>query len=300
MVDRGILLVDDDPGVLRMLHAILSDYPRVQFATSGAEALALMRAQMPDLVLLDAEMPGMSGFEVCAAIKGDPALRNVAVIFVTAHDDVSFETRALGLGAADFLGKPLSAPRVRLRVALHLSLKRQVDLLRNLSEVDGLTGLVNRRGLDASVEREARASRRSNLPLSALMVDVDEFKRFNDAYGHPAGDACLQAIAEALRTTARRPRDLAARYGGEEFTLLLPETDGDGAVLVASAVCRAVEALAIPHRASRVAAHVTVSVGVATLPDDCEDGQRLIAAADRALYAAKQAGRNQAVRADTA
>lgn len=300
MVERGILLVDDDPAVLRVLHAILSDYPRVRFATNGADALALMREEQPDLVLLDAEMPGMSGFEVCAAIKDDPVLRHIAVIFVTSHDDVSVETRALGLGAADFLGKPLSGPRVRLRVALHLHLKRQVDLLRNLSEVDALTGLVNRRGLDAAVDREARSSRRSNLPLSALMVDVDDFKRFNDRYGHPAGDACLRALADVLRTTGRRPRDLAARYGGEEFTVLLPETDGDGAMRVAHAVCRSVEALAIPHDTSRVADHVTVSVGVATLPDDCEDGRRLIDAADRALYAAKQAGRNRAVRADDA
>jgi diguanylate cyclase (GGDEF)-like protein len=300
MGTSSILIVDDDPGAILLLRKVLSDYPTIRFATSGVDALRLAREAPPDLVLLDAEMPGMNGFDVCRELKADPVLVDVPVLFVTAHDDLAFETRALTLGAADFITKPLSAPRVLLRVELHLKLKRQVDLLRALATTDPLTGVANRRAVDEALVREWGRSARRGSCLSALMVDVDCFKGFNDTYGHPAGDGCLRSVARAVAGALRRPGDLVGRYGGEEFLVVLPDTDGVGALAVAEQVCTAVAALRIPHRASRVVPNVTVSVGAASAVGQTNaTSGALIEAADRALFDAKRLGRNRVTLAES-
>jgi len=307
--DANILLVDDDPGAIRILRAALRDYKHVRFATNGADGMRLAREQLPDLILLDSEMPGESGFSLCERLKLDPLLHDVPVIFVTSHDDVEFETRALGLGAADFLPKPISAPRVELRVRLHLQLKQQLDQLRALASTDGLTGLANRRIADETLKREWRRAQRSGRPLSFLLIDVDFFKLFNDRYGHPAGDGCLRQVAAAVRSAARRPTDLAARFGGEEFAVVLAETALGGACLVADSIRRSIIESCIPHAGSEVAPHVTVSIGAACLGGAPADAERpsgtplpaplpfelgdLIEAADQALYRAKKTGRNR-------
>lgn len=168
--------------------------------------------------------------------------------------------------------------------------------LERLSETDALTDLANRRKLETALADEWRRRQRSRQPLSAIMLDVDHFKAFNDAYGHRAGDDCLQMIGRILATAARRPGDVAARYGGEEFVILLPGTDAVGAMAVAENVRRSVVEAAMPHGRSTTAAVVTVSLGVATADFDAgwpDSPDRLIDAADHALYAAKAAGRNQ-------
>jgi diguanylate cyclase (GGDEF)-like protein len=307
--DASILIVDDDPGAIRILRAALRDYKHVRFATNGADAMRLSRENPPDLILLDSEMPGENGFEFCARVKLEPLLHDVPVIFVTSHDDLEFETRALGLGAADFLPKPISAPRVELRVRLHLQLKHQLDQLRSLASTDGLTGLANRRVADETLKREWRRAQRSGRPLSLLLIDVDYFKLFNDRYGHPAGDGCLKQVAAAVRSAARRPTDLAARFGGEEFAVVLAETSLSGARLVADSIRRSIIESSIPHADSEVASHVTVSIGAACLGADPAVSERrsgpplpsshafelvdLIEAADKALYRAKKTGRNR-------
>ncbi|MEQ1505724.1 MAG: diguanylate cyclase [Myxococcota bacterium] len=294
MDSHHILIVDDDPGAIQLLRSMLSEYPVVRFATNGIDALRLARETPPDLVLLDAEMPGMTGFDVCRELKADPALADVPVLFVTAHDDLAFESRALMLGAADFITKPLSALRVTLRIKLHLKLKQQVDALRTVAGTDGLTQLANRRVIDDALEREWRSARRSGQPLSLIMVDVDYFKNYNDAYGHPAGDECLRTIARLLRDSARRPRDLVGRYGGEEFVVLMPDTPESGARHVGAELRATIAAAAIPHCASGVAPHVTISVGVASaVSSDAIDARGLVEAADKALYTAKQLGRDR-------
>lgn len=167
--------------------------------------------------------------------------------------------------------------------------------LSRLAAADGLTGLANRRRFDQRLHEEWQRAQRDRSPLSLLMVDVDYFKLYNDHYGHQQGDECLRRLAGALARQARRPADLAARYGGEEFTLLLPETEAEGALEVAEQLRQEVLSLALPHAASKVAPTVTISVGVASLvpgPEVASDG--LVAAADQALYAAKHAGRNRA------
>lgn len=165
--------------------------------------------------------------------------------------------------------------------------------LEALLRIDPLTGVANRRGFDEGLGRLAREARRSGLPLSLLMVDVDCFKAYNDAYGHLAGDRCLQRIAAALGQSLYRPQDFLARYGGEEFAILLPETSAEAAMRIAERVRAMVEAMALEHHASPVAEHVTLSIGLASaVPADGAE-QQLVSAADQALYAAKEAGRNQ-------
>lgn len=170
-------------------------------------------------------------------------------------------------------------------------------LARHASE-DPLTGLANRRHFNEALWREWERASRNGLTLSLLFVDVDHFKRFNDHYGHRAGDETLSAVAEALLSVVLRPADMAARYGGEEFVLLLPETSAQGASEVANRVLAAVDALAIAHASSPTAAHVTVSVGVATLQPEGGSAQSLLDQADAALYAAKHAGRHRIVVAE--
>lgn len=308
----SILLVDDDPMAIQLMGRILKGQGQLQFATSGAQALRIAQACAPDVILLDAEMPGMSGFEVCRALKADAALSDVPVIFVTSHCEPATELSGLEMGAADFIAKPVSPALVLARVRTQLRVKGMVDELRRVSAVDSLTGVANRRSFNESLEREWLRARRNAEPMALLMIDVDHFKLYNDRYGHPVGDDCLRAVAQAMARTVVRPCDLVARYGGEEFSVLLPQTTRAGAQHVATALLGAVESLAISHPASPTAAHVTVSVGLAAYDaaspawavrsaDSRADGSRrnafnassLVIAADKALYASKRQGRAQ-------
>lgn len=318
-MNENILLVDDDPGAIQLMGRILSGSGNLRFATSGMDALRLARESPPDLMLLDAEMPGMSGFQVFEALQSEPALANVPVIFVTSHSEAAFEVAGFELGAADFIAKPVSPALVRARVRTQLKVKRMADELRRIAAFDVLTGVANRRRFDESLEREWRRSLRSGAPLALLMIDVDHFKGFNDRYGHPAGDVCLRAVAQAVASTSLRPADLVARYGGEEFVVMLPQTPRAGAEHVASRILDAIEGLAIAHDASPASAHVTVSIGVGCYDEESAcwtppsadsrlaDNLRLgcteldlVQAADKALYAAKRAGRAQACVLDIA
>ncbi len=301
MNDRcTVLLVDDDPTVIQGLGHMLADLGRLRFATSGNEALRMARQSPPDLVLLDVEMPDLSGFEVCQRMKSDPLLADVPVIFITSHDDPEQELTGLTLGAVDFIHKPPRGPLVLARVRTHLRMKRMADALRRAADTDGLTGIANRRRFDETLAREALRAQRGGASLSLLMVDIDHFKAYNDHFGHPAGDRCLQAVAHAMRDCVRRPADLLARYGGEEFVLLLPDTDAEGAAEVARQLLRAVDLLARPHPASPVAAQISISVGACSAAaggsaaSSVLDAQALVDGADRALYAAKAAGRHRA------
>ena len=309
LVDDDILLVDDDPGTIRVLAAILADIGNVAFATGGADALRMARESIPDLILLDAEMPGMNGFVVCEALKADPELADVPVIFITSHREPEFEVSGFEVGASDFIAKPVNPALVLARVKAQLRVKRLADDSRRLAMTDGLTSVANRRRFDEFLDREWNSARRGGDGLALLMIDVDHFKGFNDLYGHPAGDACLAALAQAMAGACLRPTDLVARFGGEEFAVLLPKTSRVGAEHVAHAILDAVDALAIAHAASTTAAHVTVSVGIATCDADSTCGARastgmrnpercvakdLLQAADNALYAAKHAGRARA------
>ncbi|MCG5240148.1 diguanylate cyclase domain-containing protein [Azospirillum doebereinerae] len=289
-----ILVVDDIPSNVHVLSRILKDDYDIYFATDGEKALELVQRRLPDLVLLDIMMPGMDGYEVCSRIKADPATNDIPVIFISAKSEVEDETRGLEVGAIDFITKPISPPIVKARVRNHLLLKRQADLLRSLSFLDGLTGIANRRRFDETMEREWRRCARIQQPVSLVILDVDHFKAYNDQYGHQSGDECLRAVAEVLAERMKRPCDLVARYGGEEFVCLLPETENRGAAQVAEWLRAAVADCGIPHANSPVAPHVTISLGVATMvPATGRTPDQLAQAADQLLYQAKRAGRNR-------
>ncbi len=177
---------------------------------------------------------------------------------------------------------------------MNAQLQTQAEMLRAQAYLDGLTGIANRRRFDEALAAEWRRCQRDDTPLAVLMVDIDHFKRFNDRYGHQAGDEALCAVAAALRHGMGRPFDLAARYGGEEFVCLLPGSDFAGACTKAAQIRIAVEALGIPHDRSSVSDRVTVSIGVAACaPGPLEEAGTLLAAADEALYEAKHNGRNR-------
>jgi diguanylate cyclase (GGDEF)-like protein/PAS domain S-box-containing protein len=172
--------------------------------------------------------------------------------------------------------------------------KQSEDALQRAAMVDPLTMIANRRHFDAFLEKEWQRALRSGLPLSLVVLDVDHFKLYNDSLGHPAGDACLQQVAQAIASHALRPTDLAARYGGEEFVLLFAETDTDSAYLLAESIRAHVESLHLPHPRSPTSPWITVSIGVSTiLPQQLDSTESLFVAADRAMYVAKESGRNQ-------
>jgi diguanylate cyclase (GGDEF)-like protein len=290
-----ILIVDDVAANIKLLAEALKENYQISFARSGEEALRLLgREPAFDLILLDIMMPGMSGYELCQRLKADPATRNVPVIFITAKSEESDETHGLALGAVDYITKPFSMPIVQARVRTHLELKRHRDLLENLSSLDGLTGIPNRRRFDEVARREWKQALRDRTPISLILIDIDAFKAFNDHYGHLGGDDCLKQVAAALSDAIRRPSDFLARYGGEEFVSLLPRTDEAGAVLVAEGMRRAVIDLGIPHARSTAGSRLTISLGVATcVPNLDRNLSGFINEADRALYRAKDAGRDR-------
>ncbi len=287
-----LLVVDDQPINIQVMHQIFAAQYQVFMATNGAQALDFCRVNPPDLVLLDIVMPGMDGFEVCAALKTDPGTQDIPVIFVTAHTDAAQETRGLEVGAVDFISKPVNPAVVRARVRTQLTLKFQSDLMRKLVFLDGLTGVFNRRYFDQQLAIEMARSVRAQTPLALIMLDVDFFKRYNDRYGHQAGDDCLRQVAQTLKESLRRPADLVARYGGEEFVCILPETEFEDAMKMARELELNVRQKAIAHEASEAARVVTISLGVAgNSAGTNSDKASLLALADVQLYRAKHAGR---------
>ncbi|MFH2130920.1 MAG: PleD family two-component system response regulator [bacterium] len=289
-----ILIVDDTPANIRILVEALKDEYTLRVATNGQDAIEAVHKETPDLILLDINMPGMNGYEVCRHLKSDLKTASIPIIFITVLTEVEDETRGLEIGAADYITKPFSIPIVRARVRTHIKLKHQYDILTNLASIDGLTGIPNRRQFNASLDQGWKNMMRESEPVSLIMMDIDYFKLFNDHYGHQAGDECLCQVAKTLQDSLLRPLDLVARYGGEEFGAVLPGTDLPGAMQVAERMRKNIETLNIEHAASGVAGCVTISVGVAsTIPKKGAFASQLIEIADKALYQAKSQGRNR-------
>lgn len=291
---RGrLLVVDDQPTNIRLLYEAFHQQYDIFMAASGEEALEQIKRAQPDLILLDVMMPGMDGYEVCRRLKAEPMTAEIPVIFVTAQHSESDEVLGFEIGAVDFITKPINPVIVKARVATHMALKRQNDVLRSIAMLDGLTGIANRRKFDEALASLWHQCRRDQEPLSLIMLDVDYFKRYNDHYGHQAGDDCLRALADAFRRALLRPQDLLARIGGEEFACLLPWTDATGAMTTAERIKDAVHQLALDHQASPVGKIVTVSMGLVTqIPGFANGSSRLMELADQALYRQKANGRD--------
>ncbi|TAN48504.1 MAG: diguanylate cyclase [Methylococcaceae bacterium] len=295
-----ILIVDDVPTNIKILaDALCHDY-QIKVDSDGREALVTAHnAPQPDLILLDIMMPDMDGYEVLRRLKNDPATAKIPVIFVTAKSAESDEEYGLNLGAVDYIAKPYSIPITKARIRNHIALKQQADMLEALSLIDPLTHIPNRRSLDANLDVEWKRAVREQQPLSLLMIDIDHFKRYNDHYGHGAGDDCLRRVAEALSEGVFRPGDTVARYGGEEFVILLPQTARQPAGRIAEQLRRRILDLNLPHAYSSAGASISISIGCATGGADTgiASAIELLQAADAMLYQAKAQGRNRVVAA---
>lgn len=293
-VKPTILVVDDQPVNIMTLNEILKSDYEICMATSGREALFFCEARRPDLVLLDISMPEMNGYEVCNRLMKNELMQGIPVIFVTSATDPADEARGLAEGAVDFISRPIHSKVVQARVKTHLALKFQSEQLRSLAHLDGLTGIANRRAFDTTLAAEWRRCMRSHSAVSVILIDIDFFKRYNDHYGHQAGDEALQSVAAALKDRLRRSHDIVARYGGEEFACILPETPADGAYAKALELEAAIRGLSILHAKSEIAPVLTISLGAATvIPGDNENVSEILALADQQLYAAKNTGRGR-------
>ncbi len=278
-----ILVVDDHAvNVILLAEWLAREHYVVSTAADGFEALAIIEAEEPDIVLLDVMMPELDGFEVCRRIKSDPATEHIPVIMVTALVDVGELVRGFEAGADDFITKPFKGLELMARVRLQLRRKRDYER----TWVDRLTGAFNLHYLEAHAPRLAARCRVARKPIAVLMIDVDHFKRINDEHGHAAGNDVLKEIVKRI-TSALRPSDLVARMGGEEFGVVMPETDPDAALQIAERLRRRVGDRPIED------VTVTVSVGVAVVqPEAEEELDAALRRADAALYLAKGAGRN--------
>ncbi len=304
-----VLVVDDDMFMRKILVRYLEkDNYRVVEAADGMEALKVYSKHLPDMILLDAMMPIMDGFECCARLQTLPYGDHIPVLIITALDDRESVDHAYDVGASDYVTKPIHWAVLRQRVrrlleqanlrqqleAANRQLEVLVQELHRLVSIDGLTQVSSRRCLDEYIEQECKRSLREQQPISLILCDIDFFKNYNDNYGHQAGDECLKKVAQTISQATNRSADMVARYGGEEFAIVLPNTDAKGGLNVAARANQLVQSLNIPHDYSGVAPHVTISCGAATLAPTTEAIKAidLIKSADLALYNAKANGRN--------
>ena len=313
MIAMNILLVDDTRTEQHIMTVRLHDMGhKVICCSNGQEAIELYNQHDFDLVLMDVIMPIMDGHEAARRIR---TLENdwVPIIFLsgrTSPDDIAVGITA---GGDDYLSKPVDETVLAAKMtamqriaAMHhrlISVSHELEKanseLQKLANADGLTGLSNRRIINQYLEKETARSIRSLHPIAVIMMDLDNFKAYNDNYGHVAGDSCLKKVARVLKNTVRRPEDLVGRYGGEEFCVILPNTDMNGAMYVAERIRTEVQDLKIPHAKNANLNVVTLSLGTASrVPGQKAPSNQLLNDADKALYKAKLAGRNQVVEAE--
>ncbi|HKJ04705.1 MAG TPA: diguanylate cyclase [Geopsychrobacteraceae bacterium] len=286
---QKILIVDDMPINIQVLNESLQENYQIFFATNGIDAINVARREAPDLILLDVMMPGMDGYETCKILKSKSFLAEIPVVFVTAMSDVENELIGLGLGAVDYIFKPIIPELVQRRVKIHLELKAQRDYLAKFSLQDELTELPNRRALESCLEREWQQAKRQSSHLSIILIDLDHFKDYNAACGHLAGDEALKKIARIISEILFRPLDFVARFNGTEFACVLPGTNLSKAEKVAESITTAVEAAGLKHPSSPTAPVITLCTGVATTePDHPSDTKTLFANAYTQLCLSKR------------
>ena len=322
----AIVIIDNVVEDLQDLEKMLRErgYTDLHCFSAPKDAFKLLGIDSPNsrTVLYGVELfiidfsDGTSGIETARKIKENFRYFDVPILMVSTGSIDEKIQMAFAFGATDFILKPVSVIELQARIRSCLRLKHEIDrrkarekelveatnhlsdlnqLLTRASLIDSLTTIANRRCFDQSLSQEWRRAFRSSKPLSVIMMDVDHFKEFNDTYGHPAGDDCLRTVAQVVKNQLKRPGDLLARYGGEEFAVILPETNLEGANIVAELIRKAMKQTNISHHGSKVCDHLTISLGVATtFPSNKNcDIKDLIKLSDKALYKAKQSGRDR-------
>lgn len=284
-----ILIVDDVPTNVQALALLLKEEYVIKVATSGVRALELAgQDPMPDLILLDVQMPDMNGFDVLKLLKENSDTAQIPIIFVTGKDTVEDEEYGLELGAVDYIAKPIRPSIVKARVKTHITLKQQHDQLVGMATHDQLTGLYNRHYLSDTLSKRVAHAKRHGEALSVIIVDIDHFKNVNDTFGHLTGDIILKAVANVMQDSARK-EDVAARFGGEEFIMVLDNCTADDALVKAENLRNKIQLL-YPEDIA-----VTASFGVVQLEKDMQRCEDLLKNADMALYMAKEEGRNRVI-----
>jgi two-component system chemotaxis family response regulator WspR len=314
-----VLLVDDQLMIGEAVRRAFAGHHDIDFhfCANPAEAIAVAEQIGPTVILQDLVMPGVDGLALVRTYRAHNLTRDIPIIVLSTKEEPDIKSAAFAAGANDYLVKLPDKLELIARVRYHTKsylnqLQRdeayralresqqqllQINMeLQRLNNIDGLTGLTNKRCMLEFIESEWRRAARERVPLSILMLDVDDFKRYNDTYGHLAGDEVLKQIANSIQSAVRRPGDVAARFGGEEFIVLLPTTPEQGAHAMGEKLREGIAELRLEHSASSVTDHVTVSVGGAsTIPVPGSDYSSLIEAADRALYSAKRGGRDRVI-----
>jgi len=290
-----ILIVDDTVKNLQVLGTILkAENYKIAVATNGNQAISIANDTNPDLILLDVMMPELDGFQTCKKLKSIPGTSEIPVIFLTAKVETEDIIEGFKAGAVDYITKPFNSYELKARVKTHVELKISKDLLeqknailKKLSITDGLTGLFNHRYTMDALSRLIEENNRYKQPLSISMLDIDDFKKANDEYGHIFGDEVLVKISNSIESCLRKT-DMVGRYGGEEFLVLFAHINLKGAVESVERIIKSVENLKWEKKNFKI----TISAGVCEKKD--EDTTTLIKKADDLLYAAKKKGKNRA------
>jgi len=287
-----VLVIEDHPDQRELLAIVLQrEGYRVVTAANGLEALEKLEVENIQIALSDIMMPKMDGFELIKRIRTNPALKSIYLILITARIQEGDRVRGLDLGADDYITKPFSFSELLARVRVGSRVVHYQQHLEYQTQVDSLTGLFNRRAFEKKIHDEFERSKRYHNPLSLLILDIDNFKTINDTYGHHGGDAALVKISETFREKTRQS-DFPSRYGGEEFVLVLPETDQENALQVASKIHDAIRSCAFGTTARPF--RLTVSIGVSsTSTRFYSDWREMLDDADQALYLAKNTGKDR-------
>lgn len=312
---NSVMLVDDEPGNLKVLSNLLKNSFDLRVASSGEKALFLIEeGKIPDLILLDIVMPELNGYEFCEILKKNQKTKDIPIIFISAMNEPNHEEKGLELGAVDYITKPFVPSVVLSRVNTHIKLinsmrevkrlyEETVEInkkleeanrkLMELSHLDELIKIPNRREFNKRIKLEYQKAIDENKFLSLAVIDIDFFKNFNDEYGHIKGDKALYKIGQAIQNSICTSNSLAARYGGEEFVVILPGMDREEAYNISDLIRCNVECLGIKHEFSHISNVLTVSLGVMTArPKNFDSLENFIDETDKLLYDAKSKGKN--------
>ncbi len=295
MKKNKILIIDDSNLQTEALKAILEDEYDISISQTAQDGLDNAKNGDFSLILLDVIMPDLDGFNVLKQLQGTLLTKYIPIIMITSLSDAHHEEKGLTLGAVDYIAKPFNPLIVKARVRTHVKLFQYQLNFRQQALVDELTGIANRRSYNRNSRMKWREAVRLGIPFSICMIDVDNFKLYNDTYGHAAGDKVLASVAQTISSHLHRATDYVARYGGEEFDMFLMENDARSSFEFMKRIRRSVEDLHIPQN-PLVAKWVTISMGGITLTpkiDNTYDSYAQIA--DTMLYDAKRYGRNMVV-----